>query len=292
MPATTTPPSCSTTSTRSPFPSAIAGIKAPRATARTRRASSARASFDAYEWQDPDGGDYSTLADLEPDLPEGMKLIVCGPCGGCSPRWPDAENLCSIKDDETLAFDISMIGSRLVRYYRKCLEHGAVGAVIGNDDWGFRSGTMFSPADMRRFVFPWHREIVAVAHASGRPAILHSCGNLEEVMDNVIDDIGYDGKHSFEDAIQPVEEAYDQYHRRIAILGGGIADVDFVCRETPWAVHERSEKMLERAESKGSFALGTGNSVPVYVLGPELLCHDPGRPGRPAMNGQQRTVKR
>ena len=47
----------------------------------------------------------------------------------------------------------------------------------------------------------------------------------------LIDEMGYDGKHSYEDTIEPVEEAYERYHRRIAILGG--IDVNFVCRATP-----------------------------------------------------------
>jgi uroporphyrinogen decarboxylase len=116
---------------------------------------------------------------------------------------------------------------------------------------------------MRRFVFPWHKRIVAAAHAAGRPAILHSCGNLSLVMDDVIDDMKFDGKHSYEDAIQPVEEAYEQYGRRIAVLGG--IDVDFVCRAASEEIHRRSKAMLERSAKRGGYALGTGNSVPAYV---------------------------
>ena len=116
---------------------------------------------------------------------------------------------------------------------------------------------------MRRFVFPWHKKLVAAAHAAGRPAILHSCGNLAPVMDDIIDDIGYDGKHSYEDAILPVEEAYERYGSRIAVLGG--MDVDFVCRSTPEKIYERSRAMLEKTRGRGGYALGTGNSVPPYV---------------------------
>ena len=68
-------------------------------------------------------------------------------------------------------------------------------------------------------------------HAAGKPAILHSCGNLLDVMDDIIDEMGYDGKHSYEDAIQSVEDAYEAYHERIAILGG--FDLDFVVRSAP-----------------------------------------------------------
>jgi uroporphyrinogen decarboxylase len=122
---------------------------------------------------------------------------------------------------------------------------------------------MFSPRDMRKFVFPWHQRIVQTIHAAGRPAILHSCGHFQRILGDVIDEIGYDGRHSYEDTIMPVEEFYDRYHGRIAVLGG--IDVDFVCRSTPEDIYNRSRSMLARAGSLGGYALGTGNSVPDYV---------------------------
>jgi len=102
-----------------------------------------------------------------------------------------------------------------------------------------------------------------VVHAAGKPIILHSCGKLTEVYDDIIDSIGYDGKHSYEDAIEPVEDAYERLHNRIAVLGG--IDVDFVCRRGPEEVYQRSRAMLDRTAGRGGYALGTGNSVPEYV---------------------------
>jgi uroporphyrinogen decarboxylase len=140
----------------------------------------------------------SNLDRLEPETRKGMKLIVNGPNVVLENviRLIGFENLCLMTaDDESLVSDIfEQVGSRIVRYYVRCLQHGVVGAVIGNDDWGFRSQTMLSPDDMRKFVFPWHRQIVAAAHAAGRPAILHSCGNLDEVLTDIIVDMQYDGE--------------------------------------------------------------------------------------------------
>ena len=50
----------------------------------------------------------------------------------------------------------------------------------------------------------------------------------------------------------------------IQLQEGGI-DVDFVCRSTPDEIYRRSKAMLERAQDRGGYALGTGNSVPDYV---------------------------
>ena len=61
----------------------------------------------------------------------------------------------------------------------------------------------------------------------------------------------------------PVEEAWETYHDRIAIMGG--IDVDFMIRNSVEDVYKRSREMLERTSSIGSYALGTGNSVPEYL---------------------------
>jgi uroporphyrinogen decarboxylase len=226
-----------------------------------------RASFERYVWPDPQCADYAILEDLKPDLPAGMKWIVHGPGGVLENviKLVGYENLCYlIADDRRLAMDIfAAVGSRLVEYYRRAVAYEAVGAIIGNDDWGFKTQTMLPPDEMREFVFPWHRQLVAVAHAVGKPAILHSCGQAVDVMDDIVDSMRYDGKHSYEDAIMPVEDAYDRYHDRIAILGG--IDLDFVCRSSPSEIYARSRRMLERAERDGGYGLGTGNSVPSYV---------------------------
>jgi uroporphyrinogen decarboxylase len=196
-----------------------------------------------------------------------MKIVAMGPSGVLENtiRLAGYDRLCYLlADDEGFAGDLfDAVGSRLVRYYERVAAHPAVGALIGNDDWGFKSQTMLSPPAMRRFVFPWHKKIVEAAHAAGKPAILHSCGNLESIMDDVIETMGYDAKHSFEDAILPVEQAYEKYGGRIAILGG--MDVDYLCRTPPAEIYRRSTAMLRRAEKRGGYALGSGNSIPDYV---------------------------
>ncbi len=225
-----------------------------------------RASFDAYHWPDVEQSDHASLATVGELLPEGMKLMVLAPCGVLENviGMVGFESLCMmIMDDEQLVYDIfEGVGSRTVEYYKKVLTYDSVGGIVGNDDWGYKSQTMLSPADMRRFVFPWHRESVAAAHAAGKPALLHSCGYRQEVLDDICDDIKYNGVHSYEDTIQPVESAYEQYGDRTAIVGG--IDVDFMVRRTPEEIYERSRAMLEKTGSKG-YALGSGNSIAPYI---------------------------
>ncbi|MBI4927767.1 MAG: hypothetical protein HY835_08370 [Anaerolineae bacterium] len=226
-----------------------------------------QASFEAYAWQDPDAADWGLLDRLAEQMPAGMKLIVYGPCGVLENaiNLVGYESLCIlIADQPKLAMDLfGEIGSRLERYYTIAARHSAVGACISNDDWGFNTQTLFSPPGMRKYIFPWHKRIVSAVHAQGKPVILHSCGHFMRIFDDIVNDMGFDGRHSYEDNILPVEEAYERYHDRIAIIGG--IDVDFVCRSAPDAVYERSKAMLARSAERGGYALGTGNSVPDYV---------------------------
>ncbi|MCZ7546405.1 MAG: uroporphyrinogen decarboxylase family protein [Anaerolineae bacterium] len=102
-----------------------------------------------------------------------------------------------------------------------------------------------------------------MAHARGKVYILHACGNLEAVMDDLIDDVGIDAKHSFEDAIMPVADFKAKYGDRIAVVGG--IDIDFLCRATEDAVRARVRETLDACMPGGGYVLGSGNSVTNYI---------------------------
>ena len=224
-------------------------------------------SFEAYEWPEPDNYDYSRLDMAADYMPEGMKLMVMGPGGVLENAiaLTGYDNLCyMIYENRDLAKAIfDNVGSRLLRYYQIAAAYPGAGFIMSNDDWGFKSQTFISPAHMREFVLPWHKKIVEAAHANGLPAVLHSCGNLEEVMDDIAGYCGFDAKHSFEDAIMPIEDVYEKWNGRIALLGG--IDVDYVIKRTDEEIAGRCRAMLKRAEGRGGYALGTGNSVPEYI---------------------------
>ncbi|MBR5226195.1 MAG: hypothetical protein IKV90_11120 [Clostridia bacterium] len=78
-----------------------------------------------------------------------------------------------------------------------------------------------------------------------------------------INDMGYDGKHSYQDNICSVGNMYDQYGDRLAIMGG--IDIDYMCRMPEEEITRRAKAMLERAEDKGGYALGGGNSIADFV---------------------------
>jgi len=227
-----------------------------------------RESFDSFAWPDPESFDYTKLKKIKAELPDGMKLIVWG-AGGVLENVMDLmgyDNMCvAFYEDPDLIKDVfEAVGSRFAKYCEICAAYDTVGACISNDDWGFNTQTLISPKLLREYVFPWQKKIVESCHKHGKPVILHSCGQLEKVFDDIVYDMKYDAKHSYENSIIPVEEAYEKWHDKIAVLGG--IDLDFICRgATLQEINKRSRELLKRTKERGGYALGTGNSVPSYL---------------------------
>ncbi|MDZ7314732.1 MAG: hypothetical protein ONA69_02560 [candidate division KSB1 bacterium] len=223
--------------------------------------------FDEYPWPSLREDRLAFFASIDSELPDGMKLIACGYAGVLETviELVGYENLCTMiyLQPELAEAIFAQVGSRILALYQRCLEYDAVGAIIANDDWGFKTQTMLPPDDLRRLVFPWYKKVVQAAHERGKPVILHSCGNLEAVMDDIIDDLKVDGKHSFEDVIFPVEEAVAKWGDRIAVIGG--IDVDFIAQQAPELIRERAARLAHLSLQRGGIAVGSGNSIPEYI---------------------------
>ncbi|MHC4480293.1 MAG: uroporphyrinogen decarboxylase family protein [Planctomycetota bacterium] len=225
-------------------------------------------SFEAYPWPDPAAPSTASLEWYEENLPDDMCVIGSGGFGHF------CEYLCWLMGYETLCYAlydqrdlVAAISRRLTELFRVCvprmLQFERVKAIWGTDDMGFRTGTLISPKDLREFVLPGHRLMAEMAHAAGRPYLLHSCGNLSAIMGDLIQEVGIDAKHSFEDTIEDVVETKRRYGSRIALLGG--IDVDFLCRAGEGEVRRRVRRSLEACMPGGGFCLGSGNTVANYV---------------------------
>lgn len=223
--------------------------------------------FERYPWPKPEEIDYFNLEYISKHLPEGMQMIYLGPGG-------QYENLAwlmgvtplalTLHDDPSLVAAVAeKIGDLLAHLFATVAEIPYVGALWLGDDLGYKTATVLSPRHLRQYVFPYQKRVAQIAHARNLPFLLHSCGNLERVMDDLIDDVGIDAKHSFEDVIMPVSEAKQRWGQRVAILGG--IDVDVLCRSSEAEVRRYTRQVIEACAPGGGYALGTGNSVANYI---------------------------
>jgi len=83
--------------------------------------------------------------------------------------------------------------------------------IIINSDYGFNTGPFISPTHFQEFVTPYLTEIVSAIHDLGLLAILHSDGNLKEILDQ-LHGTGLDGYQSVDpQGFMDIREVRAQY---------------------------------------------------------------------------------
>jgi uroporphyrinogen decarboxylase len=223
--------------------------------------------FERYPWPRAEEMDFAAFEYLNAHLPPGMGLMTCHG-GGIFEHLSQImslEGLCLALYDEPKLVKavVDRVGELLTAFYRHLLDLDRVVAIFQGDDMGFRTATLVSPGDLEAYVLPWHQRLAAMVHARGLPYLLHSCGNVEAIMESLIAEVGIDGKHSFEDAILPAEDFQARYGDRIAVLGG--VDVDILAASSPERVRQRTRDLVETCGPRGRYAVGSGNSIPSYI---------------------------
>lgn len=232
-----------------------------------------RADFERYPWDElPErywrvaGPQFDALAEA---MPPGMRAV-----GGIgNGPFEISEDLVGFQplaylqaDDPDLFADVYVrIGDLMLSLWSTFLQRyaGVFAICRFGDDLGFKTSTLVSPRTIRTHVIPQYRRVIALIKGAGKPFLLHSCGKIFSVMDDVIA-LGINAKHSNEDTIAPFERWIELYSDRIALLGG--IDVDLLCQKPPAEITalvvERGRRY--RARARG-YALGSGNSIPEFV---------------------------
>ena len=231
-----------------------------------------REDFENYPWEELEGRFFTAFtADLEAlrrQMPQGMAAIG-GVGNGIFEIVQDLvgyESLCYLSDDDPELYEdlFRKVGQVLHGIWKRFLkEFGDIYCVCRfGDDLGYKSNTLLSHDDVRQLIIPGYREIIRSVHEAGKPFLLHSCGNIFAVMDDLIE-AGIDAKHSNEDQIALFPEWPRRYGSRIGFFGG--IDTDAVCRLPKEAMTAYIEDVIRQCHGKSGFAFGSGNSIPGYV---------------------------
>jgi len=228
--------------------------------------------LERFGWPQPGDVNFGPVEAAIEVLPDGMKLL--GFSGGVLEFAMDLVGmqrfmLATVRDPELIAAVIARVGQTVYEVFQAYCQIDAVCALWLGDDLGHKHGPLVSPRLLEAHVFPWYRRFAELAHAHGRPFLLHTCGNTASVMTTLVEEAGIDAKHSFEDAIQPVERFYDRWHGQIGVLGG--VDVHLLSVGDAAAIRRRTLEILEHCAPGGGYAAGSGNSIPDYVSAENYL---------------------
>ena len=89
-----------------------------------------------------------------------------------------------------------------------------------SDDWGAQNSLLFSKQMWRELIYPYHKVVADTVKAHGKFLSLHSDGNVNEVLDGIVQ-LGYDVVHPWQESAGMSYKTYLQhYSDQFAILGG------------------------------------------------------------------------
>jgi len=202
---------------------------------------------------------------LGENLPEGMKTMV----QGC--LFQDV--LDGLLGYEGLSFSLydqpdlveavfNTWGEVVYEFYENTIPMESAGGIFHADDLGYKTATMLKPDILRKLVFPWFRKYASLAHKYGKPYWYHCCGNVSQIMKDLIEDVKIDAFHSFQDVIIPVGEFKKKYGDKIATLGG--IDMDELAQSNEDNLRKYVRGVLDEC-MPGRYALGSGNTIANYI---------------------------
>ncbi|MHA1340370.1 MAG: uroporphyrinogen decarboxylase family protein [Promethearchaeota archaeon] len=127
------------------------------------------------------------------------------------------------------------------------------------DDYGYKQGPFINPKLFKELVVPQIKRISNAAHECGMKILLHSCGNLNEILDDVIN-TGIDGLHPIEPtAYMNIFEVKKKYSNKITLIGN-VSPQDLQDK-TPDYIRDYVRKLMEILPKNGGYIFSSGHSI-------------------------------
>ena len=155
---------------------------------------------------------------------------------------------------------------RMVKYYETlylAAVHAAADAgfpgFVYSDDMGYKSGPQTSPRVLDEFFGPSFRRIADEAYGRGLKIIIHSCGNVNQLLDMFVD-WGFDGVHSLEPTAGiDLAEVKQRVGDKMCVFGN--LDITHVLSHgTRQEVEQAVQHALRVAAQDGGFIMAMTNS--------------------------------
>jgi len=105
------------------------------------------------------------------------------------------------------------------RFAMNCLDLG-VDMIHISDDWGAQNSLMFSPDTWWKLIYPHHKITCDAVRDRGAYLSLHSDGNVNHVLDGIVD-LGYNVVHPYqESAGMSYDRYFAEFRESFVIMGG------------------------------------------------------------------------
>ncbi len=94
-----------------------------------------------------------------------------------------------------------------------------IDGVYFGDDWGQQHGLQMGPALWHEFIYPALKRMYAAVRQAGKAVFIHSCGDVDELFDDLID-IGLNCFNPFQPEVMDVVSLLQKYRGRLTFHGG------------------------------------------------------------------------
>jgi len=222
--------------------------------------------YEAYPWPDPKTIDYSNLVECARCLYPGMKII--SGVGGIFTRvWRimGFDTFCFALADqpELVAALFRRVGETQLEVFGRIVEMDQIGAMWYGDDLAYATGTMVRPQVLRRYLFPYLREMGKLCHSKDLPLIIHTDGNLWAILPDLIA-CGFNAIHPVEPKAMDSRALKAEYGDLLCLLGN-IEIGEILTLGTPEEVEAEVKEHIRTLAPGGGYAVGSSNTVAHYV---------------------------
>ena len=100
----------------------------------------------------------------------------------------------------------------------KALEYD-IDAIYLGDDWGKQDGLIMGYDLWKEFIYPQLKRMYGFVRNSGKYVMIHSCGDVDELFDDLID-AGMNCFNPFQPEVMNIEEIHSKYLGLLAFYGG------------------------------------------------------------------------
>jgi uroporphyrinogen decarboxylase len=222
--------------------------------------------YEAYPWPDPETIDYSNLVACADGLYPGMKII--SGVGGIFTRvWRimgfDTFSFAMVDKPDLIAELFRRVGETQIAVFRKIVEMDEIGAMWYGDDLAYKTGTMIHPDQLRKYLFPYLRQMGEICRKKELPFVMHSDGNLWKVLPDLLD-AGLNALHPIEPLAMDSRELKKEYGNRLCLLGN-IEIGETLTLGTPEDVEAEVKQRIVDLAPGGGYGVGSSNTVAHYV---------------------------
>jgi len=149
------------------------------------------------------------------------------------------------------------IADHNIAQIKKALQF-EIDAVHFGDDWGQQHGLQMGPDLWREFIYPELKRMYDVVHAAGKYVSIHSCGDVDELFDDLIG-IGLNCFNPFQPEVMDVASLMPKYRGRLT-FHGGLSTQRTLPYGTPQDVAAETRRLIELGKA-GNYILSPAHAV-------------------------------